>query len=1045
MIKQFFELTKQYESEYGAKSIVFYQCGAFFECYGLKTEKDVIFGSNIVDFGRICDLAVVDKKVCVGSNPVVMAGFKDHYLEKYVKKMQDNHYTIIVYEQDHPGANTTRSLTGIYSPGTYFSLDTQNITNNTCCIWLELKKPTIKSLNKHIYVGFSQIDIYSGKTSIMEYNELYINSPTTFDKLEHFISIYNPCETIFVYNGLSKKEVDDIMSYIVIRSKLYHFVSLSDTGICVERALNCEKQIYQTQLLTQFYKVDDIQSFMDTYNNYVYATQSFCYLLDFMYQHNPNLVKKVSEPSIEVDHSRLILANHSLKQLNIIDDDNYSGKYSSVVKMLNECITPMGKRQFTYQFLNPITNIQQLQQEYNITSYLLDNPELYVSLRGQMTSIKDIIKINRQIILKKISPKMIYQLHNSLMIIQGIHVNITSSSDPFVSYIKQKIPCFEEISNDIQTSIDFIENKFVLDNCINTDKIDSCIIQHGVDQILDSKTKCLMDAEDQLNACRKYLSGLISKYEKKPSTTRTTKKKTTNKSKIADDDNDNHDDVENTSEESEIMEEQSYVKYETTESYNVSLMATDRRCKILDEIIKKQNNQSVLLSYNSSYLSGEEQTFRLFLNSPEGQGKLEYIKQKTSNCVIVSSQISKMCKDIYSIKSELKELITKVYTDIITSISQYNEQIERIGLFITHIDLICSKAFLANKYHYCKPDIVSSDKSFVNATGLRHCLIENIQDTEIYVANDISIGKTDKSTDNKSDKSLTNMDGMLLYGTNAVGKTSFIRSLGISVIMAQSGLFVPATTFQFSPYKYIFTRILGNDNLFKGLSTFAVEMSELRTILKLADKNSLVLGDELCSGTESISAVSIFVSGIQALAKRNTSFIFATHLHEIIDYDEITCLKNVHLKHMSVIYDREHECLVYDRKLKDGPGNNMYGLEVCKSLNLPTDFLENAHNIRMKYHPTSSSLLGRSTSHFNAKHIKGTCEKCGVKMGTEVHHLAHQQDADVNGIIQMEDGTTFHKNHPANLINLCEKCHDEFHKTGVKPVKKKTTKGTILK
>ena len=106
------------------------------------------------------------------------------------------------------------------------------------------------------------------------------------------------------------------------------------------------------------------------------------------------------------------------------------------------------------------------------------------------------------------------------------------------------------------------------------------------------------------------------------------------------------------------------------------------------------------------------------------------------------------------------------------------------------------------------------------------------------------------------------LDGILLYGTNAVGKTSFIRALGISVIMAQAGLYVPASSYKYKPYKYIFTRILGNDNLFKGLSTFAVEMSELRTILRLADKNSLVLGDELCSGTESISAVSIFVAGV---------------------------------------------------------------------------------------------------------------------------------------------------------------------------------------
>jgi DNA mismatch repair protein MutS len=353
---------------------------------------------------------------------------------------------------------------------------------------------------------------------------------------------------------------------------------------------------------------------------------------------------------------------------------------------------------------------------------------------------------------------------------------------------------------------------------------------------------------------------------------------------------------------------------------------------------------------------------------------------------------------------------------------------------------------MAVKYNYCKPEIVSdtatattttsSNKSFVRATDLRHCLIEKIQQTELYVANDINIGDANKS--------VNIVDGILLYGTNAVGKTSFIRALGISVIMAQAGLYVPASSYKFKPYKYIFTRILGNDNLFKGLSTFAVEMSELRTILRLANNNSLVLGDELCSGTESISAVSIFVAGVQKMASVGCTFIFATHLHEIIDYEEITALHNVGLKHMSVVYDKERDALIYNRKLQDGAGTSMYGLEVCKSLNLPQDFLDNAHNIRMKYHPKMGSILEHKSSHYNASHIKGgLCEKCNMHMAIDVHHLLFQNEADKSGIIKKK-GLLFNKNEKANLMNLCELCHNEVHKTNTKLKKTKSTKGIIL-
>ena len=126
-------------------------------------------------------------------------------------------------------------------------------------------------------------------------------------------------------------------------------------------------------------------------------------------------------------------------------------------------------------------------------------------------------------------------------------------------------------------------------------------------------------------------------------------------------------------------------------------------------------------------------------------------------------------------------------------------------------------------------------------------------------------------------------------------------------------------------------------------------MTELRSILKNANENSLILGDELCSGTESTSALSIFTAGIKYLSNKNCSFIFATHFHEIINYSEIKELDSFKLLHMSVVYDRVNDRLIYDRKLKEGPGDNMYGLEVCKSLNLPEDFLEMAHDIRNKY------------------------------------------------------------------------------------------------
>lgn len=144
---------------------------------------------------------------------------------------------------------------------------------------------------------------------------------------------------------------------------------------------------------------------------------------------------------------------------------------------------------------------------------------------------------------------------------------------------------------------------------------------------------------------------------------------------------------------------------------------------------------------------------------------------------------------------------------------------------------------------------------------------------------------------------------------------------------------------------------------------------------------------------------------------------------------------------MSVIYVRESDSLIYDRKLKEGPGNRMYGLEVCKSLHLDKDFLYQAYVIRSKYFPESKTSLHQNSSRYNAKKIKtALCELCNQEIAQEVHHLQQQQDANEDGFIENEHGV-FHKNHVANLLNVCEKCHDDYHKENKSMTKKKTTKG----
>jgi DNA mismatch repair protein MutS len=391
--------------------------------------------------------------------------------------------------------------------------------------------------------------------------------------------------------------------------------------------------------------------------------------------------------------------------------------------------------------------------------------------------------------------------------------------------------------------------------------------------------------------------------------------------------------------------------------------------------------------------------------------------------------LTRLLHQLQKTKEKMSSEIVKSFLELLRTLEQkWYDSIESWIKWTVRLDILQTKTHLARKYGYCQPIIKQSDKSFFEAKGIRHVLIEHLQQNEIYVSNNIHLGSP--SVEN---------DGILLFGTNAVGKTSLIRSIGICIIMAQAGLFVPCSYFEYQPYTAIFSRILGNDNLFKGLSTFAVEMSELRVILKSADQNSLVLGDELCSGTEMESALSLFSAGLIELSKKNATFLFATHFHEITNYEEIQQLTRLGLKHMAVHYDAATQSLVYDRLLKDGQGSRMYGLEVCRSLYMDPIFLEKAYELRNKYFPERRGELSHTTSVYNAKKIRGKCEICHKEISTETHHLAPQELANQYGFIE-----GFHKNHPGNLAAVCETCHLSIHKEDKRLTKKKTTKGYIV-
>lgn len=411
------------------------------------------------------------------------------------------------------------------------------------------------------------------------------------------------------------------------------------------------------------------------------------------------------------------------------------------------------------------------------------------------------------------------------------------------------------------------------------------------------------------------------------------------------------------------------------------LYCTKRRAQTFKNRLSNLGDTHIHVKYNNDIIY----TFK--------KDDFSFKAKDGNNTYILCDVMKNISKHKYDLSKRLTKFNTMYYNEtIIYLYDKYNCCLKQIHNLIGDIDFFCSGAKLSIDNNYYKPTLSTDNISMIVAKDMRHPIVECINcDTE-YVVNDVNLKE----------------DGILLFGTNACGKSTYMKAIGLNLIMAQAGLYVPCKSFEYVPYTQIFTRILNNDNIFKSESTFAVEMNELRGIINMADEKSLVLGDELCSGTETMSAIKIVYAGLHTLCNRKCSFIFTSHLHQLMELEEIHDLKNLNVYHLEI--ENNNDVLIYNRKLKRGPGPSIYGMKVCEALGLPKEFLDIARSINIIKDDLKSSP-------YNKKIVLDKCKICSNN-AEETHHIVEQCEADSNGNLNH-----FHKNNDHNLVQLCKSCH----------------------
>lgn len=371
--------------------------------------------------------------------------------------------------------------------------------------------------------------------------------------------------------------------------------------------------------------------------------------------------------------------------------------------------------------------------------------------------------------------------------------------------------------------------------------------------------------------------------------------------------------------------------------------------------------------------------------------------KKSGPLEISCDAFTTFCQGMLFAEVQLERTLKEEYTPICDSLWDILKDLQPWIDWIGNVDCSLALASVAIKNKWCKPSIGDS----LDLKGLRHPLLESATHANSrleYIRHDVVLDDT--------------QNGWLIYGVNASGKSSLMKATGIAVILAQAGSFVPATSMTIRPYDAAFSRIWTHDNIWAGLSSFAVEVAELSDILRLSTKDSLVLGDEVCSGTESSSATALVAATIESLEKKGTHFMFATHLHDLLKVKGFP-RPGVAVWHLRVITQPDGK-LIYDRSLQPGPGSATYGLEVAKAMGLPFELIQRAHEIRRSLEGITTVQDAQKSS-YNAQIQRQSCEVCKstITSQLEVHHIEEQAKGGSNQL--------------RNLIVVCESCHDKHH------------------
>lgn len=840
--------------------IVLLQVGSFYEIY--DDGSNIKYMENI---SCILNMQLTKKNKSnpdINKNNPLLIGFPCLALHKYLNKLLEYDFIVLIAEQTIINGKIERRIKNVYTKTINENFDENNYTNNN---WLMCVELTNYSLCICI------LDVILGESKLF----------FSYDK-SRFYELIN-----FVKRSCSPKE---IILFSESNNNLdlncakfdYKFHSINESNELLSR-------IYPTSLITPIEYVN-LDKYPDCLNVFIST-------IKYAYTCNEKIIDclKINIPEVQTDSRYLHINSNCVDNLDLV----------YLQKILNNCMTNSGKREFLNRFMNPLQDKTEIDIRLNKIDFFYNQPEKTIQeFNESLKHIKDI-----HLLIKKLK-------------LNKFDINI-------ISYVLKYI---------------YISLKYIL-NIVN-------LVEQSHSKIKENLNNVLLFFDEHFNFNNQaliyfILPKFIKVYE-----------------------------LEN------IIE--NIIKVEDFKFEGNEIVCSSK--KTTKEIIKNEN-ALILTIYNKNYYIKD----------------FEIVSNKTT-IKLYNQQVN---NEFNTLKQEYDKLILDYYHIFISNNLFENFNFKEIVDYITDFDISFNNYKNSVKFKHFKPQFNENNTFIID--NIRHPIIEiNNKDIE-YVKNNINFDK----------------NGMLLYGINSIGKSSLIKSIGICIILAQNGMYVPSDNYNVYIIDKILTRFPSSDNLINNKSSFILEIEDIRDILYHSTNKSLILADEICQNTETYSGISIISATINFLLEKQCKFIIATHLQELIDLDFIknACVNSLKICHLSITQNGDD--FIFDRKLKDGPFHSLYGLEICKSLNLSKEFLEFSYLIRNSLLKTKSSIILQKSKYNSSVFYKNYCQVCNNNhkfTKFHIHHILEQELADSNGYIGL-----IHKNDKFNLVTLCESCHKKVH------------------